>query len=282
LKSLKYDLTFTLWDYKGTTKEKQIQYQSINQSFRMVGSINDKYNLEVISFKTGELVDIETLNQYVIEDKNKVDLNKPFAPTKYTLEEAKENFPDWYQRVIIDKNKNQNKWHIKKDLYNWWKNQYTKIKGGHRYYFLMCMSIYAVKCDIPKRELKKDMYEIYEKIKLIEHTNSLTKEDVHSALEIYDRAYYNFKIDDIIKLTDIRIEKNKRNYRKQEQHLKIARATRDILHENWREGNGRPKGSGTKENIVRNYIKEHPEDSPTEISKALGISRTTVYKYNTK
>ena len=43
LKSLKHDLTFRLWDYKGTTQKQTIEYQGINQSFRMVGSINEKY-----------------------------------------------------------------------------------------------------------------------------------------------------------------------------------------------------------------------------------------------
>ena len=96
---------------------------------------------------------------------------------------------------------------------------------------------------------------------------------------IGDKDIEKITIDDIEKLTDIRIERNKRNYRAQKQHLKIARATRDIIHENWREGNGRPKGSGTKENIVKEYIEKNPEDNPTEIARALNISRPTVYKY---
>jgi hypothetical protein len=58
LKSLKYDLTFKMWEYKATSQEKQIQYQSINQGFRMVGSINDKYDLPVIAFKTGDRVSV--------------------------------------------------------------------------------------------------------------------------------------------------------------------------------------------------------------------------------
>ncbi len=42
LKAYKYALTFNIWCYKETSKEKETQYQSINQSFRMVGSINEK------------------------------------------------------------------------------------------------------------------------------------------------------------------------------------------------------------------------------------------------
>jgi len=280
LKRLKYDLTFRLWDYKGTSQQKQIQYQSINQGFRMVGSINNKYNLPVIAFKTGDKVDLDYLNQYVIEEKNKVDINMPFRPTKYTLKEAQEKFPDWYQRVVIKGNKNQNKWHIKKDLYYWWLKQIDKVKGGHRYFYLMCLVIYAVKCDVPKKEVKKDMLEVFDYLANIEHTNPLTKEDINSALEVYDRAYYNFTIEDIEKLTDIRIERNKRNYRTQDLHLKIARSTLKIMNEEKNKTlQGRPKNSTTKEKIIRNYILNNPDDNPTQIAKALKISRPTVYKY---
>lgn len=280
MKSLKYDLTFRIWDYKGTTQEKQIQYQSINQGFRMVGSKNDKYNLTVRAFKTGNKVSLEYLNSYTIEDKNKVDTSKPFRPTQYTRAEAKENFPSWYERVVIKGNKRKKQWEIKRDLYDWWIRQSEKVKGGHRYYFLMAMSIYAVKCNIPKDELKKDMYKVFEELKDINHNHPLEEKDIYSALETYDRQYYNFTINDIEKLTDIRIDRNKRNYRNQDLHLKGARSIQEINDPNaeWRNLKGRP----SKEQIVKKYINENPEANPTEIASALGVSRSTVYKYMKK
>ena len=39
-------------------------------------------------------------------------------------------------------------------------------------------------------------------------------EDIKSAMEAYDKAYYNFTINDIEHLTDVRIERNRRNGRK--------------------------------------------------------------------
>lgn len=278
LKKLKYDLTFKIWEYKATSQERQIQYQSINQGFRMVGSVNDKYGLKVKAFKTGDKVTLDYINQYVDEEKNKVDLNKPFRPTQYTKKEAKEKFPEWYQRVVVEGNKRAKRWDIKRDLYDWWLRQSYKAKGGHRYYFLMVMSIYAVKCNISKKELKKDMYKVFDDLKEVEHNHPLEEKDIWSALETYDRQYYNFTINDIVKLTDIHIEKNKRNYRKQHQHLKIMNFVRDnVTHPegNWREGNGRP----AKKELVENYVKENPDHNPTEIARNLGISRTTVYKY---
>ena len=75
LKSLKYDLTFRLWEYGSTSQVKAIQYQSINQSFRMVGSINDKHGTELVAFRTGERVTLDYLNAYA-KPENRVDVNK--------------------------------------------------------------------------------------------------------------------------------------------------------------------------------------------------------------
>ncbi len=281
LKKLKYDLTFKMWEYKSTSQEKQIQYQSINQGFRMVGSKNDKYDLPVKAFKTGDKVTLDYINAYVDDIENQVDIKRRFRPSQYTKEEAKEKFPEWYQRVVVEKNRNQKKWDIKRDLYDWWLRQSHKVKGGHRYFYLMCMVIYAVKCNIPKEEVEEDMYDKFDELSRIEHSNPLKEEDIRSALETYDRQYYNFTIHDIEKLTDIRIDRNKRNYRNQKLHLRGARAIQEINDPNheWRNKEGRPKGSGTKEDLVKEYIRKNPNDNPTEIARNLGISRPTVYKY---
>ena len=279
MKDLKYDLTFKMWEYKATSKEKQIQYQSINQGFRMVGSINDKYNLPVVAFKIGDKVSLDYVNSYVDVKENMVDVNRQFRPSQYSKEEAREKFPEWYERVIVKGDKRAKKWDIKRDLYDWWLKQSYKVKGGHRYFYLMCMVIYAFKCNIPKEEVEEDMNEKFEELKDIEHSNPLTKEDLYTALEVYHREYYNFTIDDIEKLTDIRIERNKRNYQNQKDHLEEARMIRDLRmsrqNKNWWDNSGRP----SKENIVKEYIEKNPDDNPTEIARALNISRPTVYKY---
>ena len=275
LKNLKYDLTFKIWEYKATSQEKQIQYQSINQGFRMVGSKNDKYDLPVKAFKTGDKVSLDYVNAYTDEIENQVDIRKPFRPSQYTREEAKEKFPEWYQRVVVEKNRNQKKWDIKRDLYDWWLRQSHKVKGGHRYFYLMCMVIYAVKCNIPKEEVEADMYDKFDELSQIEHSNPLTEEDIKSALETYDRQYYNFKIDDIEKLTDIRIERNKRNHRKRKDHIKVMNGMKLIKRELGELKEGRP----SKEKLLKEYINRFPEKNPTDIARDLGISRTTVYKY---
>ena len=291
LKALKYALTFRIWEYKSTSQQRAIQYQSINQGFRMVGSVNAKYDTEMRAFQTGERVTLDYLNQYV-KPSERVDINRPFQPSKMTREAAKIAYPEWYQRVIVEGRKGKKKWDIAAKvngedpyaLYHWWIRQAGAVRGGHRYYFLMCMAIYASKCDVPKKKLCEDMADVFKELQGVEHENALTKTDVDSALEAYSKEYYNFTIADIEKLTDIRIERNKRNGRPRALHLRLARANRDILCEargeaDWRRGNGRPIGSGTAQLRVMEYRREHPAASVSEVARALGISRPTVYKW---
>ena len=265
-----------IWYYGGTSKNKNIQYQSINQSFRMVGSINEKHGNEIIAFKVGEKVDLEYLNSFA-EEKNRVDIKKRFKPSKYTLEEAKIKFPQWYEKTILNGEKYKSKWHIKRDLYEWWKTKIDLIEGGHRYFYLMCLAIYAYKCDVSKKELKIDMWKIFTELKTKKHFNEFTKFDVISALESYDKGLANFTIKDIEYLTNVRIDRNRRNGRKQNEHLKLARFAQKLNYPNdeWRQGNGRP----SKEKEVQEWQKLHPNGTKADCHKDTKISRQTIHKF---
>lgn len=294
LKALKYDLTFRMWEYKATSIRKEIQYQSINQTFRMVGSINGKYGNVLKAFRVGEKVTLDYLNQYAKSDA-RVDVNKPFKPSRMTRAEAKEAYPEWYQRVVVEKRRRLKKWDIKSKqgyaLYEWWLGRIGEIKGGHRYYFLMCLVIYACKCDVPRDKLEKDLYLAYEQLRKVEHENILTKEDIRSALEIYSKEYYNFTIADIEKLTDLRIERNKRNGRSIKEHLQgeywmengrkrinVCKANRELALQEMRE-NGEIHGRPPVGEVVRDFLREHPAASKAEVIRGTGLSKPTVYKY---
>lgn len=289
LKALKYDLTFRIWEYKSTSTCEQIQYQSINQGFRMVGSINSKYGVPVVAYRTGDRVSLDYLNQYVIEDKHKVDINRPFRPSQMTRAEAKEAYPEWYERVVVQKQYQFKKWDISGKvhgndpyaLYHWWLRQIGGIRGGHRYFYMMCLVIYACKCDVPREKLETDLQTAYEQLKTVEHRNPLTKQDIESALETFDKEYYNFTIADIEKLTDIRIDRNKRNGRKQMNHLERARAVQAIDYPDgeWRNKDGRPKGSGTAQKKVQDWRLYNPEGRKIDCERETGLSRHTVLKW---
>lgn len=140
------------------------------------------------------------------------------------------------------------------------------------------MSIYASKCDVPLKKLKKDMAEDFLIVSKSKHSNPLTEDDMKSALEMYSREYYNFKIDDIEKLTDIRIERNKRNYRKQKDHVKMMNFVRDEINQNttWNKiGNGRKP----KKDIVEEWKKNNPDGKKIECHRDTGLSRVTIDKW---
>ena len=126
------------------------------------------------------------------------------------------------------------------------------------------------------------MKNVFSELSRIQHTNPLEKKDMIAALRGYDEEYNEFTAKHISRMAGVEYKPTKRNYRTQKEHIQVMNFVRDnITHKDkdWRKGNGRPKGSGTKESLVKEYIKQNPDDNPTEISRALEISRTTVYKY---
>lgn len=84
-----------------------------------------------------------------------------------------------------------------------------------------------------------------------------------------------FPLKDIDKLTDIRIERNKRNYRKQKQHMEVMRAIQNVTNPNWREGNGRK----SKKDIVEEWRKNNPKGKKIDCERETGLSRPTIYKW---
>ncbi len=164
-------------------------------------------------------------------------------------------------------------------LYHWWLRQIGEIKGGHRYFFLMCLAIYAYKCGVSKQQLRQDMKQAFEDLQMVKHENALTEDDIRSALEAYDKEYYNFTIADIEALTDVRIERNKRNGRKQSQHMEVMRAVQNVVNPNWREGNGRPSGSGTAQQTVFAWRQEHPEGRKVDCQRDTGLDPKTIRKW---
>ena len=284
LKSLKYDLTFRMWEYGGTSQVKSIQYQSINQPFRMVGSVNDKHGTELVAFRTGERVTLDYLNAYA-KLENRVDVNKPFSPSKMTRAEAREAYPEWYERVVVKGEKTRKQWDIAGKvhgddpyaLYHWWLRQIGEIKGGHRYFFLMCLAIYAYKCGVSKQQLRQDMKRAFEDLQMVKHENALTEDDIKSAMEAYDKEYYNFTIADIEALTDVRIERNKRNGRKQEQHLQFARGVREVKAKIGEpvSGGGRPSAAM----VVYEWRQQHPDGAKSQCKKETGLTYPTIRKW---
>ena len=278
LAELKQDLTKKIWNKEITSLYDKVQLQSLFQGFRIVGGVTKGGN-RTRAFRTGEAIDIEYLNDFAIYEKSKV--KDIVYKSKLTLREAAELYPEWYQKRIIEKQPKQKyHWTAKNDLYYWWLN---RIKNeaivGHRYYCLLCLAIYAKKSGIEREQLEQDAFSLLDKMDelTIEDGNHFTREDILAALEAYNDNFFTFPIKTITQLTQIPIEKNKRNGRKQELHLEIARNTLQTLNKYSDKAlQGRPR---EKEEDIKRWRKLHPKGTVTECAKEIGASRTTVYKY---
>ena len=197
-----------------------------------------------------------------------------------SLAEAKVKYPDWYERRIV-KGERRGRWTVKRDLYDWWLRRIRdEIRVGHRYHGVMTLAVYAKKCGIEEAELRKDAYSLllpYDEMS-IEEVNRFTRDDVEAALSMFNEDYVTFPRDDIAKLSGLPIPVNKRNWRKQVQHLELIRGIREIKGRMGEVvgGGGRPE----KKKLVADYMRNHPEErKKTVIARALQIDRGTVAKY---
>lgn len=292
LDELKKGLTKIVWNrYTSEIDPEKRQFQGIFQGFRMPGTqskLGKRY--PVVAFRFGNKTSIDVLNRYV-EDKYRIpDLEQQRLP----LAQAKELYPEWYEKRIVRKDQSRGKWDIAGKvhgdnpyaLYDWWLD---KIRNGafdgNRYNCIAALMTYAVKCDIDKEKVLNDALDLVPWLNTLTETpnNDFTTQDVYDAYTYYSDAYATYSIRAIEAKTKISIERNKRNGQKQADHLEEARAIRDVRMRrqgrDWRDGNGRPKGSGTAAAKVAAYRLEHQMATVTEAARDLKISRTTVYKW---
>lgn len=309
----KTELTQRIWNRYVTYayKKEDIQFESVFQAFRMPGTLT-KNGERAEAFRTGEKVSIEYMNSFIPESYRKKGAEIVAAyKSSVNLTEAKHKWPDWYERRIVQGDKKIKKWDIAGKvnggnpyaLYDWW---YRKISEGalvgKRYYCLLMLVVYAIKCDVPEDKLRDDCYRLLDKYdamafqperyagydriqkkKKDPEKNRFTAKDVEAALQAYqDAGLYTYPISSIVARSGITIEKNRRNGQKQEWHLEDIRTKKAQMKkrgQSFANPEGRPKGSGTAEQTVAKYRAEHPDKSVTAVAKALNMSRTTVYKW---
>ena len=287
LRSFKYALTDLVWNrYTSTyTEREQVQYQGIFQGFRVVGTqskLGKRYPVKV--FRTGEKTTVEQLNSYLdsylAEDKRMTGFH---YQSDLTLAQAKEKYPEWYERRI-ERGEGRGRWHVNRALYDWWiKKIEESASPGHRYHCLSVLAAYAVKCDVAEDELLSDAMRLLPILdaRSDDDHNRLTRRDVLDAMHLYQESYVNFSRSEAERVSGISMPPNKRNGRKRAVHIKIMNSTRDILYPDgeWRNKDGRPKGSGTKQEIVAEWRKKNPLGRKIDCQRETGLSRPTVLKW---
>lgn len=283
LDAFKKALTPYFWNQYVTKdyKMENIQFESPFQGFRMAGGVTKKGERTRIFEISTHPIAIEELNRYAVKYGKKDSQIDIAYESELTLAEAKEKYPEWYERRIVNKQK-KGTWECKRDLYDWWKRKIMEgASVGHRYYCLLMLSIYAIKCgrNISEEELIEDAYSFLDRFDEMSENeiNRFTDKDVMDALQgYYDKDLVTYPINSIVYRSGIQIEKNKRNFRKQRIHLKIARSTLDIMNE---ESGKSLQGRKPKKDVVQCWRVEHPSGTPKECIADTGLSKNTVYKW---
>lgn len=274
LARLKHELTRIIWNGYITSLYENVQYESLFQGFRLAGGVA-KDGTRTKIFRIGDKVTIEYINKFLREEYKMTEYT---YKSNLTLTKAKELYPQWYEYRII-KGIPKGNWTCKRDLFDWWLRRLKKeIAVGHRYYGVMVLAIYAKKCGIEKKELENIAFDLVDELDDMTNSedNHFTRADILAALEMYNDNYITFPIDSITSLTNIPIEKNKRNYRKQKDHIKYMNTIRQFKKEMGEPMNlGRP----TKENIVKEWKQNNPAGKKVDCIKETGLDRKTVSKY---
>lgn len=59
----------------------------------------------------------------------------------------------------------------------------------------------------------------------------------------------------------------------------VCDSIQNVVSPNWRNGNGRPKGSGTAEQTVLEWRQQHPDGRKVDCIRETGLSKPTVYRW---
>lgn len=282
LLKLKRYLIERIWTRFTSYRPERVEALGITQGFRMVGSLTKLPGYRLSAYRTGDRVSLDYLNSYVADGSEAI----IDQPSLFSLEDAKEQWPEWYECRVV-RGETPGRWHIKRDLYDWFLRRIeSETKVGHRYFCLMCLAVYARKCNIEEEELRRDAVRLHAVFdELGKKTNeSFGWDEVEKALEAYNENYITFPRETIERLTAIPMPANKRNGRTRIDH--ITRLNRILdMDKDFGEGEkrGRPKGSvktkTAKGEKIRAYKTHHPEANHSEIARALKVSRPTVIKW---
>jgi len=241
--------------------KKQVQW--FGQDFRMGGGLN-KYEWRNTCFKIGDKWDIDDLGKEVgLKDTHFIRYGeKRTASTKISNKRSR-------------KEKREG-WRSNRAFYDYsLRNCHEKTKEGNRYTSMCALTTIAWKCNVSKEELQADLLGLlpdYNK----GATRQIKEREIYSALKMYNSKAMLTQRTSLENWQGWEYKPIKRNGRKRADHIIVMNKMKEVKKLLGEEINeGRP----SKEELVKEYVKLHPDENVSMISRSLGISRTTVYKY---
>lgn len=302
LKRHKEQLTKMIWHKDVTTSctEDTIQQESIFQGFRMPGTLT-KAGDRAVAFRVGEKVSIEYMNKFMYSSlKGTCDIEGAYK-SNLLLKEAKEKYPEWYQKVIVENDHSIKEWALSRNVYDWWLREIKeKAADGHRFHCLMMLAIYAIKCSnfheeknpnpVTQEEFEEDAWGLLDDFNARgkRSDNPFTEHDVLCAIQVYeDRGLVTYPRGSVAYKSGIEIipsvpRRPKGQRLKQEWHLEDMRSKKVTMKrrgQSFKNPEGRPKGSSKEKVKVMTWRAANPDGSKAACIRETGMSKPTVYRW---
>lgn len=239
--------------YEGNSVSYKVDKQtSIMQSYRVVGS-RTKLGQRAMAFCVGQKWTVDALATA---------LHLPILPTSNTsdLGSAKEEKKD---NVVYMPN-------AKAGFYTYTLDRIkAEVTEGHRYtaMFALCIIGYKTKGKVSKEQVRNDLYE------LVDYWNSqpckrkIRYSEISKAWKGYSQKFLMVRHEVLENWLGFKFGTNKRNGKKQKEHLQEARATRS------------KKMKDERYSMMKRYLDQHPQATLNELVEVLGWSKHTVIKY---
>lgn len=291
---LKNGLISNIWNKMTSTITKHKDDQPCLQMYRVVGSQSKLgAGYPATAYKVGGYTTIEALRNASYDKPHipmPLEKYRPTGSSGHDLEYWKVENPDWYRRVVLKEaapapSARQFPW-----LYESLKNKINQnVRVGTRYNSLCVLFADAAMSNIPYDEAYAYASSMVEPFNDLSRNkeDEFTQDDVDCAAKYYATDFGHYMtLDRIESMTDIRFERNKRNGRKKDVHLKqyIPGLRQFDLIKDTRFGakDGNPCGRPSAELTVREYLQQHPAAKKAEVIKSTGLDKKTVYKWYDK
>ena len=239
----------------------ELQIQWFGQDFRCAGGLN-KYDWENTIYRISDKWDIDELAQAVgIEGVHF---------TRYGEKRTHKPNPKPHKK------RSTQGWKTDKAFYNYSVEACKqKTHEGNRYMSMCALSAIAYKCGVSKEQLEADLLSllpIYNK----GATRIVKEKEIVSAMKMYNERAILAPRESLEHWQGWEYHPIKRNGRKQALHLKIARATLEIMND---ENGHALQGRHTKQLQVEQWQQDNPNGTKAECIRETGLSKPTVYKY---
>ena len=287
-------LTWIIWNGY-TSKFKKRDSQGATQQYRVVGSmtkLGSGYPCTAY-LKSGERVSLDYLNNFIENYSPDRKIAKLVFTQSLGKEYWKEHNPNWYKRVILGE-----KVEIKRTPRFPWLSEKMKelvldyCRDGNRYNGLKLFFENAAALGVSYQECYDWAVSQLDELnsRTVKVNNEFTIDDINAAAAAYKTFNAKTpKLETIEGVFNCHIERNRRNGRTQQEHMARLNALHNsgLTHrgsftaddkEKFRKGGQ----AGSKEQVIRDYIRANPKATKAQVIKATGISKPTVYKWYDK